>query len=160
MPTGLKHLLQCHCILPQYRNSQNPVFHKFVVFSIIDDSGTLVPKFCQCNNCGVIHKIIDICKSEIIPGKDESRLITHLDDIKIMLPQDLASILENYDCDLPTYENAKFILDEKAWGEKLILLKESVGDEIAGKVLMFNGPKDWRLETFSYTNLIDTVTKI
>ena len=109
---GIKHLIQCHCILPQYRRMKNPIFHKFTVYSKWNKDGGIIDKISQCNNCGVIHKIIDICKSEIIPGKDESRLITHLDDIKIMLPQDLASILENYDCDLPTYENAKFILDE------------------------------------------------
>ena len=62
---GFKHLVQCHCILPQYRKMKDPVFHKFVVFSTIDKKDNVEPKNVQCNNCGVIHKVFDICKSEI-----------------------------------------------------------------------------------------------
>ena len=34
---GVKHLIQCHCVLPQYRNANPPMFHKFVTFSVVDD---------------------------------------------------------------------------------------------------------------------------
>ena len=80
--TGQQHLIQCHCVLPQYRGRKDPVYHKFTVFSIIDESDTVVPKFVQCNNCGVIHKVYDICKSEIITGKDEMRNTAKIDDFK------------------------------------------------------------------------------
>ena len=155
MPSGTKHLIQCHCILPQYRNSANPIFHRFITFSIIDDSDTVIPKYTQCNNCGTIHKVYDICKSEIISGKDESRLVTTLDELKFSLPKDMVGVFESYDCDISTYENAKFIIDNEAWGENLILFREVTGDEIAGKLLMFKSHDDWRLETFSYTDIVD-----
>ena len=58
---GQKHLIECHCILPQYRRALNTVYHKFVVFSEIDDSDTVVPKFAQCNNCGVIGHLAGQC---------------------------------------------------------------------------------------------------
>ena len=44
----------------------NPLFHKFTVFSEFDSEGEIIPKIAKCNNCGVIHKVIDFCRSEII----------------------------------------------------------------------------------------------
>ena len=41
---GIKHLIQCHCILPQYRNIDDPIFHKFIVFSKMDSNGDLIPR--------------------------------------------------------------------------------------------------------------------
>jgi len=155
MSYGTKHLIQCHCILPQFRNKESVVYHKFIVFSEIDDSDTVKSKYAQCNNCGVIHKIIDICKSEIAAGKDESRSILTIDDIKLMLPENLSQLLETYDCDLATFENAKYILDHQKWGEKLILVKENIEDEVTGKILFFESAERWRLETFSYSNTLE-----
>ena len=70
MPTGQKHTIQCHCILPQYKGRKDPIFHKVVVFSVIGDDDKVQEKIVNCNNCGVPHRIIDICQSEII-FKDE-----------------------------------------------------------------------------------------
>ena len=154
MSTGIKHLIHCHCVLPQYRNANPVVYHQFIVFSEIDDSDTVKPKYSQCNNCGVVHKIIDICKSEIVTGRDEIRSILTIDDIKLTMPADLAHLLETYDCDLSTYENAKYILDHEKWGDKLVLIRENVNDETTGKVLFFSAPDRWRLDTFSYSNTI------
>ena len=69
-----KHLIECHCILPQYKKAPKPVFHKFIVFSEIDND-VVEPTYVQCNNCGAVHKIYDFCKSEIIVGRDELRTI-------------------------------------------------------------------------------------
>ena len=145
---GIKHLIECHCILPQYRTAKNPVYHKFVVFSIIDDSDTTIPKYVKCNNCGVVHKIYDICRSEIAYGKDELNSIMEKKDIKISLPPDICDILETYDVDLATYENAKFILDEELWGTKLTLNKEIMEDEETGKILIFASKDKFKIETF------------
>ena len=79
---GVKHLIQCHCILPQYKNSPEPIFHKFVVFSEIDEEDNFVTKLAQCNNCGVIHKVVDACKSEIVRGMEESSAILTIPEIK------------------------------------------------------------------------------
>ena len=92
--TGIKHLIECHCILPQYRGSENPVFHKFIVFSVVDTSDTCVPKFVQCNNCGVVHKVYDICKSEIISGRDELKSVASISEIKIGINSDIRHLLD------------------------------------------------------------------
>ena len=105
---GLKHVIECHCILPQYKNSPNPIWHKFVAFSVIDKSDSVIPKHSKCNNCGVIHNIIDIGKSEVLPGQ-ETGAVMEKDDIQIMLPDSLKNILVSYNCDVATWEQTLFV---------------------------------------------------
>jgi hypothetical protein len=113
---GVKHLIQCHCILPQYKNRRDPVFHKFVVFSIVDDNDEVIHKLSQCNNCGVVHNIVD------------SSALLSIVDIRMSLPKDIASVLEAHKCDLPTWEYVKFVFDTERWGEIIVLSKEELGD--------------------------------
>ena len=87
--TGIKHLIECHCILPQYRGRKETVFHKFVVFSIVDASDTCIPKYVQCNNCSAVHKVYDICKSEIIPGRDELKTVVSIEEVKFGMNSDV-----------------------------------------------------------------------
>jgi hypothetical protein len=136
---GTKHTIECHCVLPQYRNRKNPIYHKFIVFSVIDDSDTVVPKYAQCNNCGVVHKIYDICKSEIIQGRDEIQTLCTVDDISLTIPEDIRGVLESYQADLPIWEHVQFILKNKKWGEQVTLRKESIDDEVQGKMLVIDG---------------------
>tara|TARA_R110001592_G_scaffold188358_3_gene433517 strand:+ start:21236 stop:21697 length:462 start_codon:yes stop_codon:yes gene_type:complete len=147
MPKGIKHNIQCLCVLPQFRKSSNPPKHEFVVFSVIDNSDTIEPKLAQCNNCGVIHNIIDLCKSEIVTNREELVLLTK-DDIKIMLPKPVIDLLENYNCDVPTWENALFILQEESWGEIIILERNKTEDGYDGKVLRFKGTNKYAIEPF------------
>lgn len=145
---GIKHLVQCHCILPQYRDRSNPVFHQFVVFSVIDDSDTCIPKYVQCNNCAIVHKVVDICRSELVVGKDELATVTTIDDVALTIPQDVRGILETYKVDIATWEYAQFILQNQLWGTHLVLTRDMLDDETQGKVLIFNGPNKFNIETF------------
>ena len=81
--SGIKHLIECHCVLPQFRNRLDAVYHRFVVFSIIDADDNMVPKYAQCNNCGVIHKVIDVMTSEVALGNDNDAAVISIDDIKL-----------------------------------------------------------------------------
>ena len=63
----VKHLVECHCVLPQYRNRQELVYHKFTVFSLLEDD-SVVEKLVRCNNCDAVHRVFDVCKSEIFIG--------------------------------------------------------------------------------------------
>lgn len=147
MRTCQKHLIQCHCMLPQYRKMKNPVFHKFTVFSILEND-TVVPKYVQCNNCNVIHKVFDLCRSEIIPGKDELRSVVTTDELKFFIPSDLRNLLELYKCDLPVWEHIKFTLDEKHWGAQIILTREVIDGEIVGKILTIEEKDRFALENY------------
>lgn len=152
---GFKHLIQCHCILPQYRNRPDPVFHQFVVFSTIDDSDTVLPKYVQCNNCNVVHKVYDLCKSEIIAGRDELNSVSTIDDVIYTIPEDIRGVLESYSVDLPTWEHAQFVLQNKVWGTAVILTKDVLEDETQGKILMIAGPGKFNIETFIVENYIN-----
>lgn len=151
---GFKHLVQCHCILPQYRNRPDPVFHQFVVFSTIDDSDTVAPKYVQCNNCNVVHKVYDLCKSEIIAGRDELNSVNTIDDVIYTIPEDIRIVLQSYNVDLPTWEHTQFVLHNEAWGTQVILTKDVLEDETQGKLLMIEGPKKFKIETFIMENYI------
>ena len=145
---GIKHIIECHCVLPQYKSTSEAIYHKFVVFSVIDDGDTVIPKYTQCNNCGVIHRVFDICKSEIVSGKDESRSIIRKEDITPFLPASIVEILDSYSVELSSYEEAKFIMDNHKWGSFLILSRENFKDEIAGKRLLFEAESKFKIEDF------------
>jgi len=135
-------------MLPQYRGRKDPVFHKFIVFSVIDDSDTVIPKYVQCNNCGAVHKVYDICKSEMITGKDELNTVTTVSEIRRGLPVDLREILESYDCDLPIWENVLFIYLNQLWGQTVVMTRDTMNDEVQGKVLRLNGEDSIMIENY------------
>lgn len=152
---GYKHLIECHCVLPQFRKMENPVFHKFVVFSELDDEGNVVPKLSQCNNCGAIHKVVDICISEIAPGKDETRSVLTKNDVARSLPKQLVELLEEYQLEVADYEFAKFIIENQKWGSLIVLSKEAEEEGgFAGKTLNFVGPEKYRVDPYFATDMV------
>jgi len=48
----IKHLVECKCSLPQFRERDIPVPHSFVVFSVVNEDGSIQPSYAECNNCG------------------------------------------------------------------------------------------------------------
>ena len=146
---GVKHLIQCHCILPQYRNIKEPVFHKFPVFSVIDESDTVIVKYAECNNCGAAHKIYDLCKSEIVMGKDEVRTQLTFEDFKHSFPDSLYDLLIQYNKDLSDFEYAQFILDNKEWNSHLVLTREEIDGHTQGKILKFIDKEKFRVESYT-----------
>ena len=147
---GVKHIVECHCMLPQYKSIPSTIYHKFLVFSIIDDGDTVIPKYAECNNCGVIHRVFDICKSEIVAGKDESKAIITKEDIVPFLPKVIVEILDSYSTDLVAYEEAKFIMDNQKWLSSIILSKEICKEEIIGKKFIFENKNKFKIEDFAY----------
>ena len=152
---GIKHLIECHCMLPQYKHRPEPVFHKFVTFSVIDNSDTVVPSYCQCNNCGIIHKIIDICKSEIITGKEDLKSLTTIDEIRLSLKEDLCNVLEMYNADLATWQQVEFIISNHLWNNQVILTADALENETQGKLLTFNKEGKAKIETFIRSDVVN-----
>lgn len=145
--SGLKHLIQCHCILPQYRRRNEPVFHQFVVFSKTDTKGEIIPKFAKCNNCGVIHKIIDFCKSEVASGVDESLAVMSIDDISSCFDDKICDILNKHNCDLATWEQVEDIFENESWGMSVVLSKQKIGNSTQIKQLLINGFSKFKIKT-------------
>lgn len=147
---GVKHLLQCHCVLPQYKNMAEPVFHQFMVFSIIDlESDTVIPKFSECNNCGAVHKVIDFCKSEIVVGREDMRSQLSIDDIQHSIPSALFELLESYDKEIPDFEHAQFILENESWDDYIVLTREEIEDYVQGKLVRFISNEKFRVESYT-----------
>ena len=139
--------MQCHCVLPQYRKRKEPLFHKFVVFSVIDEFDQVIGKLSQCNNCGAVHNVYDICKSEIIVGMDESKTIKTVANIIPELTQDLSQILLEHDCDLATWEQAHFFLLNQVFGEPIILAKEKIANNTSIKTVTISDGNRLSVET-------------
>ena len=154
MKQGIKHLVECHCILPQYKDAKKPVYHKFVVFSVIDEHDSVVIKHAQCTNCGVIHRVYDISRSEAVLGNDETTSVITIDDIQYSIPQRVAEVLKSYEVDLPTWEEVAFIIENKIWNKKLILTKEATEIGKQGKTIRFLSADSFRIEPYSFQNVI------
>ena len=152
---GIKHLVQCHYILPQYRNVKDPTFHQFVVFSILElETDTIAPTFAECNNCGIVHKVIDICKSEIVTGREDLRSQISIADISHSIPSSLFELLQSYDRELPDYQHAQFIIEYDNWGDYIILTKEEVDDYVQGKLVKFISQDKFRVESYTQKKVV------
>lgn len=142
-----KHMIQCRCVLSQFRNKQDPPLHKFIAFSSWDENDKVNETFVSCNNCGITHKITDLCKSEILENSEDAPVVNS-SDIMLSLPRDLREIFDSYDVDLATLQQADFIVDKQHWGSKIILIKKDFEDRIEGKYLVFKNKDQYRIETF------------
>lgn len=149
MFTGQKHLIKCRCVLPQFKKMVNPPVHQFITFSVIDNNDRVKPKFAQCPNCGVVHKVLEISKSEILNGKENLKSVLTIDDIKLSLPSNIISILEKYNVDLPTWENMLFLCENKKFGEFIVLSTEQEDGLKQGKILTLLGDSLIKIDTFS-----------
>lgn len=148
---GIKHLIECQCVLPQFRNANPPVYHKFIVFSVVNDSDSVVNKVAQCNNCGILHKVFEIGKSEILTGdEDGTSSVLTKEDIKMMLPSSVSNVLENYSADLPTWEQCLFIVENQRWDTAVVVSREVNEDNgtSKGKIMRIVEGGGIKLETF------------
>jgi len=117
------------------------------VFSVLDDGGEVIAKDASCNNCGVIHRVTDICKSEITSKENSSAIITE-SDISLMIPSQLSDILKTYQCDIATWEFVHFAYTEQKWGTRVVLKREVDGGSVKGKSMTVEGPSKFKIETF------------
>ena len=145
---GYKHIVECHCVLPQFKSRPNAPWHKFVVFSMIDDGDTVVQKHAKCNNCGVIHNVFDIGKSEVLPGQ-ESGAVMEIEDIKIMMPDSLTRVLISYNCDVATWENVLFVLQNNKFPSNIIIDRKEEDGIISGKILEMKNYSSYSVKPYS-----------
>lgn len=150
-----KHLIKCSCILSTYKNKKDPVFHRIVAFSEIDEEGEVIPSFTLCTNCGALHKVKEICKSEIIYTKDNVTSLPKLEEIKLSIPQKILDICSSYDVDLSTWQELKFIIENELWGSRVILTREDVDSSLTGKALLIFGPDTLKIESYTTNTALE-----
>lgn len=152
---GYKHLIECHCVLPQFRKMAEPIFHKFVVFSEIDDAGVVVQKLARCENCGSVHKVYDICASEIVISKEDSRSVLTKKDLASALPKQIVELFEEYGLEIADYEAARFYIENQKWGSNIVLTREQEEEGSSGKAIVFVGPDKFRVDPYFERNIIE-----
>jgi hypothetical protein len=126
-----------------------PPRHQFVVFSIIEDNDKVRPKFAQCNNCGLVHKVTELAKSEVLAGREAMGSIVAIEDIKPSLPPALINVLESNQADLPTWEAAQFIIENKRWGDFVVVSTDEEGGMRQGKYVRILGENLLKVESFT-----------
>jgi len=146
MLSGQRHSIRCNCILTQHMSRRDPPLFHFVAFSVVEDDN-VKPKIVQCPNCGVLHRILDIGKSKILTGKEESRSLVTFDDVKASVPPNLAKILEQHDLDMTQWEAARFIFENQRWGDHVVLSDESVDKVRYVKYVRILGNDLYRVDT-------------
>jgi len=133
---GIKHLIECHCTLKIYNGSNNHLFHKFPVYSNYDSTGKLIEKICKCNNCGTLHRVKSICKSEIIRGgKDRNTSEINIEDISLQIDKKIENVLRRYDCDISVWENVLDIIEKEAWEYPVIISREVIDMKYHVKIM-------------------------
>jgi len=150
---GIKHLIQCRCILPTMKNRKDPPLHEFVVFSVQEDN-KVVKKLATCNNCGIVHEVYEVCRSNILDSFEGENASLTKEDIALSLSDSVSNILSSYKRDLPDYEHVKFMIDEKAVGDFIILSQEFNEGRKSGKILKYKGKGKFEIEPFSRSELI------
>ena len=151
---GIKHLIECHCYLAIYKNQKDYLNHKFPVYSKVDEYNQIIPRLAKCNNCDALHNIIDVGISEIVPGKDDIKNVLTIEDMCLMLPKELSNILNSNTTDISNYEHALDIIENKRWGEFLILKREIVNETEQIKVLTINNTNRFKISIEKINNII------
>jgi hypothetical protein len=71
-----------------------------------------------------------------------------IEDIKPSLHPNFVGILESSQADLATWESVQFIVENKQWGQFVVLTNDSEGEEIHGKYIKILGESMCKVETF------------
>ena len=135
---GVKHLIECHCTLKVYDASSNNehLFHKFPVYSFYDNNKKIIEKMSKCNNCETLHRVYDICKSEIIRGgKDRNVSEINIEDIAMQINSKIENVLRRYDCDISVWEHVLDIIEKEAWEYPVVISREVIEMKYHVKIL-------------------------
>tara|TARA_A100001515_G_scaffold137503_1_gene130165 strand:- start:12 stop:419 length:408 start_codon:yes stop_codon:yes gene_type:complete len=133
----------------------DPVFHKFVVFSKVDESDSVIPKMAKCNNCGVIHKVVDICKSEITHGLEDTLAVISVKDIRSYLPENICQVLDSHKCDIATWEQIDDIVENKLWDSVVTISREQLSGSTQIKQIIIREGPSFKIQSHLRKDLIE-----
>jgi hypothetical protein len=141
MSIGVKHLIECHCELPIFKNEKDIIYHKILVYSkIIDDK--IVEKIVSCDNCNTLHKVYDVCKSDIVKGgKDINKAAVSIEELELQIPDKIVKILEKNQCTLPIYEEIVDAIDQNISDHNIVISREIIEEKYQVKILNINKGK-------------------
>tara|TARA_R110002153_G_scaffold262632_1_gene423612 strand:+ start:90 stop:563 length:474 start_codon:yes stop_codon:yes gene_type:complete len=132
---GQKHLIECHCSLPIFKDKEAIIYHKFVVYSRFDERGNIIPKYSQCSNCGANHYVFEICRSEIKVGREDNNIALTIEDIAIGLPDKIINVLKKYECGIEVYEEVNDVIENNLYPHSVVVNRELVDDSYEIKII-------------------------
>jgi hypothetical protein len=153
MESYVKHLIECHCTLPQYRNRPDIVYHKFPVFSLLE-SDSVVEKLARCNNCDAVHRVFDVCKSEIFIGDLDISAIKTQQEVMSEIPQQLRESLVPLNLDICTLEHILWCIENNK-EEKIPLRRDNIKGKLFVKFINVKTDGKWKFETESHSTEIN-----
>jgi hypothetical protein len=132
------------------QQAEGPTATRVRRFSVYDDeTNEFEVTFVQCTNCGVVHKVIDLCASAVLRGRDEMNSVITVDDVKNSVPPTMAAVLELHKADLPTWQQVAWIVEEKRWGSYAVLTSEYIDGTRQGKVMTILGETLYKITNFT-----------
>lgn len=143
-----RHAVNCRCVLQQHKSTRNPPNFAFPVCSLVVD-GTCRESFAECPNCGVLHHVIDICKSVIVSRAELTGATPTAEDIKTCLPERLAGLLSSYELDISSWQHAQNIIEHNLWGDFIVLKREKAGESHVIKLVRILSDSLYKVETQS-----------
>ena len=134
--SGQRHLIECHCVLSIYKNKDPAIYHKFSVYSIFDEkTNNVIPKYANCNNCGVTHLVDELCKSKIQIGKEDITSLRSLEEIELSLPVKLTKFLKQYNPTIDVLEEIEDIFNNNSFPKGLVIKREVIDEKYNVKIL-------------------------
>ena len=153
---GQRHLIECHCILPLYKGKSKTVYHKFAVYSLIDEkSGKVIPKYVNCNNCGVTHFINELCRSEIKVGKEDIKSVRSIEEVSLSIPDKLNNLLKEYNSSVDIYEEIEDVLENKEFPRSLVLKREIIDEKYQLKILNIISENKFKISSETLEDIIE-----
>ena len=148
MKNTQRHAIKCRCVLKQ-QDKREPEQFTFLTCSLIND-GAVVPSYVECPNCGIMHKIHDVCRSEIQNRAELTGAVQTIDEIRASLPDKVSSLMSSYELDISSWQQAQLIVEHKLWGEHVLLKTELLPDDVKlVKLMRILGPTLVKVETHS-----------
>lgn len=141
----IKHLIECQCVLSIFKNKSKPIYHKFPVFSTLDEEDCVKEKYVMCDNCGIIHYVNEISKTKIMWGKENLKsLIVTIDDVKFNLQskdmQSIVNLAEKNQLSVADWEIIEHLIENNLSGI-VLLNKEEIDDNIITQFIEFSQGK-------------------
>lgn len=124
-----RHAIRCRCFLKQQQQQREQTPFTFLTCSLLID-GAVVPSYVECPNCGIMHRVHDVCRSDIQNRTELTGAVKTIDDIRASLPDKLSSVMTSYELDVSSWQQAQLIVDNELWGEHVILKTEQLPDGV------------------------------
>ena len=71
-----------------------------------------------------------------------------------MIPDPIVNILNEYDADISSYDHVIDIIEEKRWGEFIVLKRDIINEDEVVKILTINEKDKLKISTETINNTI------